>query len=143
MHRNYTRQTERGSTSHAGVDACSDVHSYLVCQDRVLLLSKCLSRGSTGPVGAAQRTWSPACLQIKLQKVLQRSITVLVPAAHSILHPILPRGELYEWTHPGLYVPLILVLGNCGDWQAGGLGTCTNYGPQWPQSKYPVTSQFR
>lgn len=30
-------------TSHAGVDTCSDVHSYLVCQDCVLL-NKYLSR---------------------------------------------------------------------------------------------------
>lgn len=47
-------------------------------------------------------------------------------------NPILPRGscELYEWLIQTLSVSLILVLGNCGDWWAQGLGTCSTCRPQ-------------
>lgn len=109
-------------TSRASVDICFVLHSLLVCQDRVLLLSKCLSRR----VYKACR----CCLEDVVSSMSTDKTTENTCRGQSrcwcqlptlSCHPIVPRGccELCgwgptRWAHPGLYVPLILVLGNCG-----------------------------
>lgn len=84
MHRNCTRD---GLTSHVGIGTCFDVHSYLVCQDRVLLLSKCLFRRVHRACRCCSEDMLSSISPNKTTDSTTESLTVLVPAARSTLYP--------------------------------------------------------
>lgn len=75
-----------GLTSHAGVDTCFDVHSYLVCQDRVLLLSKCLFRRVHRACRCCSEDMISSISPNKTTDSTTESITVLVPGASCPLY---------------------------------------------------------